>query len=66
MMMAARLLFWILQGSVLQPCPVPGPPTGIALDARDNLYVANNATRAIAVYATGGAANPTTFAGGRL
>jgi serine/threonine-protein kinase len=44
---------------------VAGHADGLALDANDNLYLANNGTRLIVEYAAGsGFTNPTTFASG--
>jgi uncharacterized protein (TIGR03437 family) len=51
-------------GTAVATFPVPGHPDGIALDANDNLFLANNGTKVIAEYAAGSFTNPTTFAGG--
>jgi serine/threonine-protein kinase len=52
-------------GQLLDTFLVPGHPDGLALDANDNLYNANNTTKTIVEYAAGsGFINPTTYASG--
>ncbi len=51
-------------GQTVSSFPIPGYLVGLALDADNNLYVANNATKVIAKYAAGSFTNPTTFGSG--
>ncbi len=55
---------WNSTGQAVASFLVPGYPTGLALDANNNLYLGNNVTDAIYKYAAGSFTNPTTFGSG--